>query len=193
MRLLGVLLMIASFPIMFSYMIIQETDPATFGQLMEDIFCGDGERYNLMTSSGYRPGLTYVDMTCDRADGTSRDVTMLFFLLMGVSFIVPFFLGLMLTMRGMSVTRGSVVTLGGVGGAMPTIRIGNQVIDVEAIKREAQRGGSFESTSFNVGAEERNSLTGRLKELQDAFDAGLLTQIEYDAKRRQILRDFSEQ
>ncbi len=44
--------------------------------------------------------------------------------------------------------------------------------------------------SFFTGADSAAALKDRLKQLQDAYDAGLLTREEYDRKRQEILSDI---
>lgn len=194
MKLLGVILMIISFPLMFFFILGTELAPDTFNGLIETLLCRGDETYNLETSSGYRPGLTYIDMTCISPGGSARDVTLWYFAVTGTSFIIPFMLGLMLLMRGLKPVMSATIRTGSAPGA---IRINNQTLDLDALMEQArsQPGGhtqTFISTSApGSGGGSGNTLADRLRQLQEAYDAGLLTQAEYENQRRQIMRDFS--
>ena len=193
MKLIGVLLIIVSFPIMFFFIAGTDVAPDTFNSLIEGLLCRGDERYSLDTSPGYRPGLTYIEMTCISPDGGTREITLWYFAVVGISFIVPFMLGLIMLMRGLGTTArlqaaGTTIPVSGMPGK---IRINDQTLDLDQLIEQArtqQPGGTqtFVTTSVSGGG----SLAEKLRQLQEAYDAGLLTQAEYETQRRQIMREF---
>jgi hypothetical protein len=115
-----------------------------------------------------------MNVYCLGDDEVERDVTDRWFLIGLVAFLAPFLVGLFALIFGVqrNAVKSAVNTASGSAGwAVP----GSGVMSV------------------NTGSTGKNaSLTQRLKELQEARDAGLISAVEYDRMRQQILDSMDD-
>ncbi len=117
---------------------------------------------------GSRGGTSYsMDVYCIDKDGERRDETGRWGLIGGGAFVLPFLLGLVML----------------IGGLNRNARLTTSTLTVYPSGSQVNLGGS----SFPSG--EGLSLSERLKQLQDARDAGLVTVEEYERLRQEILNE----
>jgi hypothetical protein len=163
--LVGILLMVLSFVLLCGMVVIPSLTPSLDSlPLVRDalnaLLCEPEEHIvgeQSVTSS--QPGRTNFTMyvSCVDSAGRERSVQDPYMLYMVASFIVPFLLGLFMTMFGAA--RG-------------------------AASKVSAPGGSGSPSLFGGAS---NPMTVRLRDLKTAYDSGLITAAEYDAKRRDIL------
>ncbi len=153
-----------------------ENSPQVDG-FLQPLLCQPGEtvqreQYSYRDSEGTSYSMNVYCM----GDGVERDVTMNWTLIGVGAFLVPFLIGLFAFIYGVNRNaRNRSVTLttasiGNTGWVMPS------------------SGGM----SVGTGGSKNASLVQRLKELQDARDAGLISAIEYDRTRQQILDSMDD-
>ena len=151
-------------------------DSPQVDSFMQPLLCQPGETVRREQYS-YRDyeGTSYsMNVYCIGDDEVERDVSARWFIMGAVAFTVPFLIGLFMFIYGVNrYTKNRVATL-------TTASIGN--IDWGSGVMSANTGSS--------GA--KPTLTQRLKELQDARDAGLITAIEFDRARQQILDSMDD-
>ena len=179
---------------------------ATDAKAREAELCETGETLEEETgTSSYTPGQGYgspVQVYCVNGEGNRRDVTgefaesmmggvegifsgvlssmassVIYFVIMGV--------GLVLTIIGMIISRRrrpfAPVSFGGAGGTVYTTSFGSQnagtAVDLNQLIQQARQMKTATS----------GDLTARLKQLEDALKAGLISQVEYERARQNIL------
>jgi hypothetical protein len=141
-------------------------DTPQIDQYLQPLLCQPGETIQReQYSTRDRDGTSYsMDVYCISEDRTRRDVTLTWGLMgMGI-FVVPFLIGLAALIIGLQRSQSGSETVSMSGGTW-----------------SAPAGGGSKPT-----------LTQRLKELQDARDAGLISGMEYDRVRQQILDSMDD-
>lgn len=166
------------------------------------------------TSSGGR-SVTYY---CN-ADGKQRDVTLAMVGILAGSFVIPFLLGMIMMIAGFiggtrkmtqqmfsSAAGPGVVVRTGLMGSTPQITTttwSGTATDLDNLPPEQAESvrqalntvdslfgsmgmGQFATTPFSDA-----DLAGRLEQLKEALDKGLITQSEYDRVRQQILDNMT--
>ncbi|MBZ0285366.1 MAG: SHOCT domain-containing protein [Anaerolineae bacterium] len=175
----GCLLMIVSFVVLCGLVVLPVIpfleDTKAFDDLLQPLFCQKGEtvvREQYQTTD--RDGTSYsMDVYCVSEEGR-RDVTAQWFLVGIVGFTAPFLIGLFAFIFG--VNRGvRRVTVGG----DTDILGGGRTVDLSSFMSPSQAATSSSGSS--------KSLSDKLKQIQEARDAGLITVDEYDRLRREIL------
>jgi hypothetical protein len=151
-------------------------DNPAIDNFLQPLLCQPGETVRREQYS-YRDyeGTSYsMNVYCLGDDEVERDVSTRWFIVGTVAFLVPFLIGLFAAIYGMNRNiRNSVSTL-----ATPSI--GNR------------DWGSGVMSVNPAGSSSRPTLTQRLKELQEARDAGLISAIEFDRARQQILDSMDD-
>jgi hypothetical protein len=195
----GVFLMIVSIVAFVGFMVAPIAS-ADVRKALEPYICGEGETLEVSVYR-YRPGETSYSLYCE-GDGetTSTDglilISMLvFFAALGVSILFIIWGSVSLAGKqqaklrqsfGQMMTGGEAQIFGfdvGDGSARTARR--NVQIDLSDPNNPVVRRDTPDD-----GGNSNDSLAEKLRELQAAFDAGLLTQEEYDSKRQKILDKF---
>jgi len=173
-RIIGIILIIISFAIMSVFIIIPAIAPslddiAPIRDLFQTMFCAQHEKISADYDVYTRPGEYDRSMTlsCVNSENQQRDVSGQPILYGIVGYLIPFLVGLVLTI---------------VGG-------GNRWS-----RAPVTFSGGFTSTGDTQGYSSNyqnspTSLTDRLQELKLAHDAGLITQEEYETRRKDIINE----
>ena len=208
----GVLLIIVGFAALFFFTIIPpetRAQDASIVNLQNALFCKPNERYvevlggYVTNSSGSSAGRSF-SAYCENVEGQRREVTGRSFAIMAGAFAVPFLVGLVLCMvslvalvnRGKRTAMQSVVPIS-VFGSQPgesfskvsVVTVNGQPVDnipPEAAEVLRQVMGGFQTTASQF-ASGSNDLAGKLRQLQEARDAGLITEEEFSRLRQQIM------
>ena len=214
---LGILLIIISVPILLMGISGTEGNPMT--SLLESVTCKSPEKlvvestYYSMPNGESGTNMTYF---CEIEPGQSRSVTDIAVLVIGAGFVVPFGIGMLFTIGGASaVARNTSKNMqsnmvdyfnkypqaqGSVAQSRNQYDLGGQetVIDLQGnanIPPQAQQIlntvlGGFASAATQ--AQGGNSLSARLKQLEEAYKNDLITKEEYDKVRESILDSMDD-
>jgi len=152
--------------------------------LFQPIFCPADSTISAVRTTYSRPGetSTTVDFYCTDREGRITDVSaqanlaMFGSFLLG-TFVVPFALSAGSRRRKLAAMRDTA----GSGDDLGDDQI--QAID-GGYRMKSGGGGS------GTGGDDDEGLVEKLEELQQALDAGLITQTEFDRKRQQIIDSF---
>jgi hypothetical protein len=204
MLIFGIVLM--AFAMVVLFMSISNAPQTT--AISQSLVCESGEKYVEVLGSVVRDGTRTLGREfsafCE-GDGTRREVTPQAFALKAAMFVVPFLLGLFLfliaifriTTRatrsfiGRAVATSAVVTRP--GQSVSRITINGQEVDQMPPEVDQMLKGLFgESFAAQNGGQNRASLTDRLRQLQEARDAGLISRDEYERVRQQILDSLDD-
>lgn len=176
---LGCLLMIVSFVLLCGLVVLPVIpfleDTKAFDDILQSVFCKEGEaverdQYQTRDSEGTSYSM---DLYCIGEEGR-RDVTGQWFLVGMLGFMAPFLIGLFAFIFG--VNRGvRRVTINRDSDVLG----GGSTLDLSSFMSPSQ---PVPSSSGGI-----KSLTDKLKQIQDARDAGLITSEEYDRLRQEIL------
>jgi hypothetical protein len=211
--LIGVFLMILAF-VLLAVVVIMPVTPFGEGQpqlmgILALISCGAGEQFvqDFRTEQDLRGTRRGGQVYCVDAAGEERNVTGDLFVKAMVAFLVPFFVGLGLTMSAQKQRQATAMLAGDSGaftfpsslatgsdqavvGEDGTIRFGDMevrftggqptVVNVETDSQTWTVPGS--GTVSGSG-----DFVTRLKQLQTAYDKGLINRDEYERLRQQIL------
>jgi hypothetical protein len=184
-----ILVAIAALGFMLAPLFLQDKTPVL--NVMQPIFCEPGDKLTVeVITSHYRPGETSVtgDYNCIRPNGTTYNVTDKSFIVGAAAFVVPFLIGLFLMIGAWNRSVRGVIPAGTVeintGGSFspftPTTPYMNP-----------QSPSSGYSTGTGANPQGNTELTNRLKQLRDAYDAGMISNEEYERTRADLLKDFS--
>lgn len=205
MLILGIVLM--AFAMVVLFMSISNAPQTT--AISQSLVCDSGEKYVEVLGSVVRDGTRTLGREfsafCE-GDGTRREVTPQAFAVKAAMFVVPFLLGLFLfliaifriTTRATRAFIGRAVTTNAVvatrpGQSVSRITINGQEVDQMPPEVDQLLKGMFgESFVAQNGGQNRASLTDRLRQLQEARDAGLISKDEYERVRQQILDSLDD-
>lgn len=162
------------------------TDNQGINQLMGRIFCGDPDAYiNSSESYSYRPGETsfYLNAGCRKPDNVVEDVTGTQTLAgMGVFFVALFGgIGLIIftSIRGAARTVRNTLSINGV-----------QLGDLSA-KLNQQRPIVISTSTMGSGKPaETETLAEKLRQLDESYEARLISKEEYDDARKRLINNF---
>lgn len=217
--LVGILLIIGAFVALFALVIpvdYLQSNPQIMAA-KNSLFCQPGESYveelsSFITRSGTDPFGREVRMYCEDSEGQQREVTGQAVMTIIAAFGVPFVIGLILTMiGGIAAFAGWTRRLasGSLSGVPVTVYsnqpgqpvqytatstdLNNLDLPPEAAKVIKQVMGSFQASanSFQPGGS-NDTLAAKLRQLEEARDAGLISSIEYDRTRQKILDSMKE-
>lgn len=190
---LGVFLMVLAFVALgfwLSTLFLEDKEPVL--KLMEPILCAPGEKLTMQVivthdsdSTGYSG-----DYDCIRRDETSYDVSDKSFIIAAATFTIPFLIGLFLTIGAFNRAVRGVIPTG-------TLEINTGWRNQPSLSTSMSQ--AFPSTSvasnnthFDAPSAPGNAeLTNRLKQLRDAYDAGMISHEEYEHTKADLLKDFS--
>ncbi len=185
LTLIGSLLMVLAFVILGTFIIapavIAPLDNApVLKNFLQGVLCHQGETLTASYSEYDTPTSTTRsnDMECVDSEGQQRDVNGSIIGIGLVGYLVPFLGGLFLTITGSWQRRQRMM------GIYRTPYQDNVSPLVGGMNVRFDR---FDNNSASV-SHGHGTLTQRLSELKGAFDAGLLTQDEYDSKRKELLK-----
>lgn len=219
---LGVLCIIGAFVALFALVIpvdYLQSNP-TLIAAKNSLFCQPGERYVEELSRFISGGDTQlagraVFMYCENSAGQQRDITaQAVTIIIGV-FAVPFAIGLILLIIGIVMAFAGwtrrLASGGSVAGVPVTVytnqpgqpqvhysttsvRLDDQQIPPEAaeIIKQVMGGLQASAQSFQSGSSTDDSLVTKLRQLEEAREAGLISSIEYDRARQKILDSMKE-
>jgi hypothetical protein len=150
----------------------QSDNPAVLN-FMASILCQSGERTEIEVvvthdsdGTGYTPYTTCIGRENERTDASGKHL-----LITLVAFTVPFLVGLLLLIVNFGRAKRDV---------QDVLQTGQELIQI------GREGFSLASVaSVNVGG--TGGFADKLKELEEAHSAGLITSDEYDRLRKEIL------
>jgi flagellar basal body-associated protein FliL len=213
---LGVLVILFAVGLMFYFLVfpsVIDLDDAPWLRAgIEPLVCTEGESLEIeRTVTSPRAGETSysAEYFCDSSETARRDVTEDVLIIGIVGFIVLLSVGILLTIIGSMMAAARTVrsaqqALAGVSfSAVP----GQAGFTVNVSPGTSVRKVTTDATSTNqqelldmlknfgdggaevLGIDDRGAdATGRLKDLEAAYQAGLITKDEYEAKRKEIIR-----
>jgi hypothetical protein len=190
---LGLFLILVSFTalaFMLSTLFLEDKEPVL--NILEPILCAPGENLTMSVvvthdfdGTGYSG-----DYDCVRPDETSYDVTDKSFILAGAAFTIPFLIGLVMVIVAFNRAVRGVIPTGTVeiNPAWNTPSMSTSVSQAFHSQSVPSNTYSFDAPASTPGNTE---LTSRLKQLRDAYDAGMISHDEYERTRADLLKDFS--
>lgn len=219
---MGCLLMLAAIVLLFAIVVIpvipQTANNATVDNYLKAILCQPTDRvireqYSYYDYDSDGGGTAFsMNVYCENVQERREDVTGKWTLIGIAGFVVPFLLGLLLfivgvTRRAMKATQqmGSMFASGGSGGSPQVVvtRYSGSTSPIEGIDlndtmlkvggMEIPLGGytaqPVETVRRSSGqpAPGETTLAAKLRQIQEARDAGLISTDEYDRLRQEIL------
>ncbi len=212
---LGILLIIVSIPILLIGIMDAENSP--IGTLLEATACNPAEKLVVESSYWSMPNgesgqnFTYF---CEIEPGQRRSVTDKAVLIIGGSFVIPFGIGMLLTFIGSwGVARSKSKKLQenmesyfntypqarGTGFGGQSFSVSENVIDLRGNKgnippqaQEILNSVLGNVSSATIHGQSGNSLSARLKQLEEAYENDLITKEEYDKVRQAILDSMDD-
>ncbi len=184
---LGVLLIFLSVVVMIGGLVVPmfpEMDSLGTVSLLETLLCGSGEKLEReQFNYSVAPGESGVSTTLYCVGYEQREeVTGTWIVLVIAGFMIPFFIGLMMTIGGTARRSGRLVTQA--SGGLVDIQMGT----IPKVKVSGMDLSDFINTAMTgTRVEDGGSLKDRLKELKEAHDAGLISEEEYTRLRQEIL------
>jgi putative oligomerization/nucleic acid binding protein len=182
---LGVFLMVFAFAVLFTFIILPAVIPSfdsvpPLKATYQLLFCKAGETLrDSRTTYNPSPGttVTTVDVSCVDNEGKEHDISGDAISVGAVGYLVPFLVGLFMTLIAASREKVPPIPT-----PISTYRPSVQVHDDPVPQRDRVQPTDKE--------QHLESAIMRLKELKSALDSGLITQAEYEAKHKEILRDM---
>ncbi len=172
-RIIGIILIIISFAIMSVFIIIPAIVPSLdavppIRDAFQTMFCAQNEKINASYYTFSRPGETSRSVTfaCVNSEGQERDISGQPILIGIVGYLILFLIGLVMTIVGGRRSRAPVTVSSGF----------TSTGDIQGYSSNHQGSAT--------------SLTDRLQELKSAHDAGLITQDEYEIKRKELINEI---
>jgi hypothetical protein len=198
MLLLGIVLMVVA---MIALVMGLSNSPQTIA-ISQALVCQPGEKYSEALGRSVYSGTESMGREffayCE-SDGSRRDVTPQAFAVKAGMFAVPFVLGLLLFVFGIFVMvwRGSrsligqvvTATTSGSGQPVSKIIVNGQPVDSMPPEIDQMLKGFF---GDSTQPQNRANLTDRLRQLQEAYDARLISKDEYERVRQQILDSMDD-
>ncbi len=197
---LGVVLMVLAFVILTLFIIapavISPLDNAPFLKgILQTMLCQPNERltasystYNTPTSS-----TRSTDLTCVDSRGNEREVSGQIIGIGMVGYLVPFLSGLFMSMLGASAGKKTQVYVPSTTRSSkynPNAERLEALVEAQMKSNGGSNGGQTGQTYFPAhDFGEHRPLTQRLQELKDAYNAGLVTEAEYNEKRKELLNE----
>jgi hypothetical protein len=178
---LGVFLMVFAFVVLFTFIILPSVissfdNVPPLKAAYELVFCKTGETlHDSRTTYNPSPGttVTTVDVSCVDKEGKERDISGDAISVGAVGYLVPFLVGLFMTLLAASREKVPPTST-----YVPSVQVHHDPIP------------SINRVEPPDKEKHLESAITRLKELKSALDSGLITQAEYDAKHKEILRDM---
>ncbi|MBZ0299064.1 MAG: gas vesicle protein GvpG [Anaerolineae bacterium] len=209
---LGILLMIGAIGILLFFVLLPEDMQSnqSVAAIHDALFCSPGEHYRqdiggLVYGSDTQPLGRELTIYCENNEGQPRDVTGRSIAIMMGAFAVPFVLGLFMTIgssiamtarwsRRLMASAGSPpVTVytnvpgKGVQHRTTVTQLSDAQVPAEAAEMIQQIMAGFQASAAQMQADEPNDLVSKLRQLEEARSANLISASEYDRLRQQIL------
>ena len=210
--LIGILLMVVGFGVLFGVIVIpvlpQTEDNATVTNYLTPILCNPGEKLIREQYVTHDSDGTGYSMTpyCVNSERQKEDVTGRWVLIGAGGFIVPFLLGLLLTIVSAARRQQNALfqavpnSYGGTDFAMfssgnnsnpvgfnnGTLKVNGFEIKMDGLTQDKIDALKSQMQTLSGGGD----LTTKLKQLQEAKDNGLISSDEYDRLRQKILDDL---
>jgi hypothetical protein len=175
---LGIALIVFSVVILVVFIIapaVFTIDDAPFlKSIMQAAACNSGEELTAHYSTYSTPGTTtrMTALSCVNNEQQARDVSGQIIGIGAVGYLVPFLVGLF-----MSLLAGSQSKENRVRGTSTRSNFDNGTLS------------AFSDSRINAVTEGHIPLAQRLQELKDAYSAGLITEVEYKTKREALLNE----
>jgi hypothetical protein len=209
--LVGVLLIVVAFTALFFFTVVPPEARAqnpSIASLQNALFCNPNEQYvevlggRVTDSFGRNAGRAY-SAYCEDLEGQQRAATGRSFAIMAGAFAIPFLVGLALAVGSLiaMVSRGSrraarsalPVTVfppqtGEGFSQVSVVTVNGQQVDSlppEAAEVIRQVFDGFQASASQFATS--GDLAGKLKQLQEARDANLISEAEFNRLRQQIL------
>ena len=151
-------------------------DNTTIDQFLQPLICQPGEtiQRDLYSQSTYDGTSFSMDVYCVDQEGAQRDETGRWTLVGAAGFVLPFLIGLFAVISGSNRNAAK------------------QVAQMTASLNAAGVAPTRQPWATSSEPPHPATLTQRLKELQDAHEAGLLTALEYERTRQKILDSLDD-
>jgi hypothetical protein len=206
---LGIVLMVFAFVILGLFIIAPAVftmdDAPLLKSIMQTLVCQPNEVLSASYSTYSTPGTTTrsTDLSCVDNEKHARDVSGQLIGVGAVGYLVPFLVGLFMTLlaANQSKTKSSSTTsdFNDTAGYFTDQHISaadDRRARQEAARRDREKQAARKAmreggTGVNPSAPLPNHipLAQRLRELKEAYDAGLVTEAEYSAKREALLNE----
>lgn len=169
--------------------------------LIEGLICQENESLVRTSRPAYDGGQS-INFYCQKDDGGERiNVDGKFFLLVAIGFI-PLMVSIPLIIIGSFRTAGRVqktvmdtVLNPGVGfgdGTTSQVFVNNQRVPVSNMKDINAVLGAVMQRAGNLNDTQKLTLKQKLEQLQEAYDAGLITYDELQTRKDRVLDDIAE-
>ena len=187
----GIVLMVFAFVILGLFIIapaVFTMDDAPFlKNIMQRVACEPGEELTARYSTYSTPGTTSrnTSLSCVDKEGTRRDASGQIIGIGAVGYLGPFLIGLFMALLAGAATKQT--------NTQGTITINREADDrrarVEATRKDMEKllAQQAKHEDHSEPLPDHVPLAMRLKELKDAYTAGLVTEAEYTAKRKALL------
>lgn len=179
---------------------VQGVDNAFVEEQLTSLLCEPEERLTQVSGRGDRSGERTTTFYCEFSNGERRDVTLGAVAMIGGAFVVPFLLGLLLVITGgirmakQRVTDFTQTIMSAIpeegGASVQTIDLRGGNVPPEAMATLQDVFGRLGVAFSAMGDMNDDDLAGRMEELKEALDKGLITQEEYDRVRQNLLNNF---
>ncbi len=144
-----------------------EPEENFFGDLLQTLVCESGEKVVVKTYYTVGDDGNTTEFYCQLEPQLQRDITGQAVLIIITLFSIPFIMGLSLTIIGSFK-----------GQHKHRERLQNEMMNL---------GGTFPSSPPTTPEQANQSLTERLRQLEEAYEQGLISQEEYTTTRQIIL------
>lgn len=197
--LLGLILMGGAFVLLFGLLLGVEdlARHSTFGPMLTDTFCNPGEKVVSESRAYRRAGESGQEILffCQDSQGRRRDITGAYVVVAIVGFIVPFLLGLFMVIGSVRrmVARAASQMMRIPAGGMVSLPGMPRSSNMQVTGHDVSAGSNvndFIQQAFNASQQEiarGDDLSSRLRKLDEARDAGLISGDEYQRARQKIL------
>ena len=193
----GIALMVFAFVILTLFIIAPAVvssldDAPLLRNIMQIAVCRPNEVLTAAYSTYSTPTSTTrtTDMSCVDSEHNARDVSQQIIGIGAIGYLGPFLIGLFMALLGRPDDKKQTT--------VPSMAVGIDVADrtaraqrLEALlqAREKSSGGVASLSASEQGQPGHLPLAQRLRELKEAFNAGLITEAEYKAKRKELLNE----
>lgn len=197
---LGIVLIIISIPILV-ITISATDDESELSQVFESMVCNAPEQLVINRRMSFDGEGQTINMYCEIEPGQRREVTATFVLITVGAFGIPFGLGMILTMWGAYRAQARArKNMSNYLVSMPDPKSGKSTVvkvrgNINNMSPEAQEliNSSLGGVAGNVPqSTDKGSLSGRLEQLNEAYNNDLISKDEYDRMRQAILDSMDD-
>ena len=187
---LGIALMVFAFVILGLFIIapavFKMDDAPLLKNIVQTLACQPGETLSASYSTYDTPtsSTRSTDLSCVNSEKQSRDVSGQLIGIGAVGYLVPFLVGLFMTLlAGNSFDKKGYSTTSN----FDTSAMGDRRARVEATRQDMARLAAQLNENHSGSLHDHIPLAQQLKELKDAYSQGLITEAEYTTKRKALL------